>query len=256
MLLLTEALKLRDYMAILLFFVLHWYLSLFTQTFFHHRYSAHRMFTMSKTGERVFYFLSFIFQGSSYLSPYAYGALHRMHHAYADTELDPHSPKYDKNFWAMMLKTKLIYSNIFLGKTEIEEKFKVGLPIWKTLDRIADSWTARLGWAAFYIAFYIAFANHWWMYLLLPIHFVMGPVHGAIINWFAHKFGYVSFKVEDTSKNLLPVDFLMLGESYHNNHHKHSGRANFGSRWYEIDPVYQVIRLFNWMGIIQLRKAV
>ena len=72
-------------MIILIFFACHWYLSLFFQTFFHHRYSAHQMFTMSPKTEKIFIFLSWIFQGSSYLSPYSYGILHRLHHAYADT---------------------------------------------------------------------------------------------------------------------------------------------------------------------------
>ncbi|HET6267738.1 MAG TPA: acyl-CoA desaturase, partial [Acidobacteriota bacterium] len=33
--------------VILAFFIGHWFLSLFCQTFFLHRYAAHRMFTMS-----------------------------------------------------------------------------------------------------------------------------------------------------------------------------------------------------------------
>src|SRR5690606_1699494 len=99
-------------MIIFIFFAAHWYLSLFTQTFFHHRYAAHRMFTMSKTWEKIFYFLSFVFQGASYLSPYAYGAMHRLHHAYADTENDPHSPKYDETLMKMMWKTKTVYNDI------------------------------------------------------------------------------------------------------------------------------------------------
>lgn len=240
-------------MIILIFFACHWYFSLFFQTFFHHRYSAHQMFTMSKTMEKVFIFLSWLTQGSSYLSPYSYGILHRLHHAYADTEQDPHSPKYDKNIWAMMWRTKVIYMEILHGTYPVDEKFKKDLPYWPAFEKFADSWYSRIAWGAFYVIFYMMFATHWWMFLLLPIHFVMGPFHGAIINWFAHTIGSVSFKVNDTSKNLLPVDILMLGESYHNNHHSHPGRANFGIKWYEIDPVYPFIRLFNWVGIIKLK---
>jgi stearoyl-CoA desaturase (delta-9 desaturase) len=82
----------------------------------------------------------------------------------------------------------------------------------------------------------------------------MGPVHGTIINWFAHKYGYTNFKVNNTSRNLLPVDFLMLGESYHNNHHKFPSRINFGGiKWYEIDPVYPVIRLFDRLGVVKIK---
>ena len=73
-------------MAILIFFLAHWYLSLFSQTFFLHRYAAHQMFTMSKGWEKCFYVFTYITQGSSFLSPKAYGIMHRLHHAYADTE--------------------------------------------------------------------------------------------------------------------------------------------------------------------------
>ncbi len=242
-------------MVIIAFFIAHWYLSLFCQTFFHHRYAAHAMFTMNKVWERAFYFLSFITQGSSYLSPYSYGILHRMHHAHADTELDPHSPKYDRNLFSMMWRTKVIYSDISSGDIEIENKYKKNLPQWFSLDNIADKWFVRTFWALFYIGFYVLFATHWWMYLLLPLHFAMGPLHGAIINWFAHKYGYRNFKVENTSKNLMPVDFLMLGEGYHNNHHKYQKRPNFGYKWYEIDPIYPVIKLFNALKIIRLNKS-
>jgi len=103
-----------------------------------------------------------------------------------------------------------------------------------------------------YTALYIFLAEEWWMYLFLPIHFAMGPIHGVVINWFAHKYGYINFKVDDTSKNLLPFDFLMLGESYHNNHHKNSQKINFGSKWFEFDPVYSIIRLFDKLRIVQL----
>ena len=87
---------------ILLFFVAHWYLSLFFQTFFLHRYAAHKAFTMNRFTEKVFFVLTWIFQGANYLSPFGYGVMHRMHHAFADTENDHHSPKYDETIWYMM----------------------------------------------------------------------------------------------------------------------------------------------------------
>jgi stearoyl-CoA desaturase (delta-9 desaturase) len=213
------------------------------------------MFTMNRFWEKFYFVFSLIVQGSSYLSPYAYGILHRMHHAYADTEKDPHSPKYDKNLFAMMWRTKNVYTSIFKGELEIEEKFKKGVPQWTAFDNFADTWAVRIFMGGLYVAFYVAFAEYWWMYLLLPLHFVMGPAHGVVINWFAHKYGYTNFKVSDTSKNLLPLDFLMLGESYHNNHHKRSTSANFGFKWFEIDPTYIVIKVLNAVGIIQLAKV-
>ena len=76
-----------------------------------------------------------------------------------------------------------------------------------------------------------------------------------IINWFAHKYGYRNYSVGNTSRNFLPFDFLMMGESYHNNHHKHEKRANFGGiRWHEIDPTYYIILALDKIGVIKLKK--
>ena len=241
--------------VILIFFVAHWYLSLFFQTFFLHRYASHKSFTMSKGWEKVFFVLTWFFQGSNYLSPYGYGIMHRMHHAYADTPNDPHSPKYDESIWKMMWKTKTIYSDITSKKVTIDSRFTKDVPEWPAFDKFARSWFSRLLWAGVYVSVYAIFATHWWLWLLLPVQFLLSPIHGAIINWFAHKYGYTNYKVGDTSKNFLPFDFLMMGESYHNNHHKHGSRANFGGvRWHEIDPTYIAIKIFDKVGIVKIVK--
>ena len=241
--------------AIIIFFILHWYLSLFVQTFYLHRYAAHRMFSMSPFWEKFFHVLTFIAQGSSYLSPYAYGVLHRMHHAYADTENDPHSPKYDQSLFSMMWRTKTIYHEIFDRKMKVEPQFTRDVPQWPAFERFADHWAARLGWVAAYTLFYIAFAPSMWWFLLLPLHYVMGPMHGAIINWFAHKYGYRNFQVTDTSKNMWPIEVLVMGEGLHNNHHANAARANFAIKWWEFDPTWPIIRVLHATRVIRLRKA-
>lgn len=155
----------------------------------------------------------------------------------------------------MMWRTKETYTDIFDNKVEIEAQFTNGVPHWEAFDKIAHSWISRLFWAAFYITFYIFFADAWWVFLFLPMHFVMGPLHGVVINWFAHKFGYRNYEVTNTSMNLLPFDFLMFGEGYHNNHHKDGTRANFGVKWYELDLAYPIIKAFDFIGIIKLNKG-
>ena len=240
--------------VIIPFFIIHWYGSLFFQTFFLHRYAAHESFTMSKFTEKVFFILTWIFQGSNYLSAYGYGIMHRMHHAYADTPNDPHSPKYDENIFKMMWKTKTVYTDINMKRIKIDDRFTKNIPQWDAFDKFARSWVSRILWGAAYVAVYVAFADVWWLWLLLPVQFLLSPIHGAIINWFAHKYGYRNFKVGDTSRNFLPFDFLMMGESYHNNHHKNGNRANFGVRWHEIDPTYLMIYLLDKVKVIRLKK--
>ena len=242
-------------MAIIIFLLVLWYGGLFFQTFFLHRYAAHQTFTMSNFMVKLSYVLTWIFQGSSYLSAYGYGIMHRIHHAYADTERDPHSPKYDRSLFNMMWKTKRIYQDINKGKIKVDEKFTINAPQWKSFDLFASSMFSRVLWGIGYFLFFLYFTTAWWQWLLLPIVFLMAPIHGAIINWFAHIYGYVNFKVKDTSKNFLPFDFLMMGEAYHNNHHKRSGNPNFGGvRWHEIDPTYLIMKLLHRLGVIQIKK--
>lgn len=239
---------------ILVFFVAHWYLSLFTQTFFLHRYAAHRAFTMSKGWERFFFVLTWLTQGSSYLSATAYGIMHRMHHAFTDTEDDPHSPLFDKHFFAMMWRTKNVYNDIFIGKTKVEPRFTKNIPRWRSFDAFAHSYYSRLLWVGLYVGFYVAFAPSAWWFLLLPIHITMGPVHGVVINWFAHKYGSVNHETDNTSKNLFKIDWLMFGEGYHNNHHVFPSRSNFASAKGEFDPCYPIIKLLNYTGVIKMVK--
>lgn len=243
-------------MEIVYLFLVLWYGGLFFQTFFLHRYAAHQSFTMSKTTERITYVLTWLLQGSNYLSAYGYGVMHRMHHAYADTEKDPHSPKYDENVFTMMWRTKSIYQNINKKRIDIDEKFTKNVPQWSNFDKIASSKISRIIWTILYIIFFLKFASVWWLWSFLPIIILMAPIHGVIINWYAHIYGYTNFKVKDTSKNLLPFDFLMMGEAYHNNHHKHGSRANFGGvRWYEIDPTYIIMRILSTLRIIKIKNS-
>lgn len=210
---------------------------------------------MSKGWERFFYIFTFVTQGSSFISPRAYAIMHRLHHAHTDTELDPHSPSYDSNLFTMMWRTKNVYQAILYDKYPVEERYKKNLPNWMFIEKLGDSWMIRALWVVVYIAVYFFFATSPWLWLLLPIQIFMSPVHGAIINWFAHKYQYVNFKMNNTSRNLLPFDFLMMGEAYHNNHHKFPSRINFGFRWHEMDPTYPVILLLKSLGVIRIAKS-
>ena len=242
-------------MIILAFFLCHWFLSLFFQTFFQHRYASHKMFKMTPFWEKTFYFCTFIFQGSSFLNPRAYAIMHRMHHAYSDTEKDPHSPHFIKDVFGLMMKTKRIYVDYQRYKTEPEPQFRDRYPTWGWIDNVGDRWVTRLAFGLLYTAFYIMYATHWWMFLLLPIHYLMGPIHGAIVNWCGHKYGYSNFDNADHSKNTFPLDILMMGELFQNNHHKKPNDANFAKRWFELDPSYPILRLMHALRIIRLRKV-
>jgi stearoyl-CoA desaturase (delta-9 desaturase) len=239
---------------ILAFFVAHWSLSIFCQTFFLHRYGSHRMFEMSKGWERFFYLLTAVSQGASYILPRPYALLHRAHHAYSDTERDPHSPHFTSGLWQMMWQTRLRYDALCKRETMPEQRFEGGCPEWPAVDRIFNYWPVRVGFGVAYTLVYIAFAPHWLFFLLLPFHYLIGPVHGAIVNYCGHKFGYRNFDTprDDQSRNTLTFDFITWGELFQNNHHARAMSPNFAARWFEIDPTWPIIRVLAWLKIIRL----
>lgn len=245
-------------MSIILFlFFSHWFVSLFFHTFFLHRFASHKMYTTSPFFEKVFYFATWIAQGSSYLVPRAYAVMHRMHHVHSDTEKDPHSPHFFKDVMGMMMHTRTIYNDFLNNRITVDSEFtKDYLPIWSSLDKFADNPIVRISWGVVYSLVYIWVINaydlsYFWM-LLLPIHFLMGPVQGAIVNWCGHKYGYANFDNGDKSKNSEPWGFFLLGELFQNNHHKFGKSANFAQKWFEIDFTYQVMRFLHLIRVIRI----
>lgn len=242
---------------ILIFFVSHWVLSLFFHTAFLHRYGSHKMYTMGPVTEKVFYFFTWMFQGSSFLNHRAYAVMHRMHHDFSDTEQDPHSPHFFRDIFQMMMHTKRIYNDFLTGKRTPESKYCQDLPTWPTLDKIGDHWAVRVSWAVVYSVIYLIIIytqelSYWWL-LMLPIHYLIGPVQGAIVNWCGHKYGYSNFNNGDKSKNSEVWGVFLLGELFQNNHHKFPESINFAKKWFEFDPTYLVLRVMHVFGIIQLQ---
>jgi stearoyl-CoA desaturase (delta-9 desaturase) len=194
-------------------------------------------------------------QGTSFLNARAYAYMHRAHHAFSDTENDPHSPHYYKNVVTMMIQTAKIYYGYVKKEFPITKETKGYVPEWKSLEELGDTWGFRIGWIVFYSAIYLYFLppDYWWVALIaVPMHSLMGPMHGAIVNWCGHKYGYSNFDNKDYSKNTLLMDFLMMGELYQNNHHTYPRRLNFAVKWWEFDPTYWITKVLKKLHIIKL----
>jgi stearoyl-CoA desaturase (delta-9 desaturase) len=174
-----------------------------------------------------------------------------MHHAFSDTERDPHSPVFYGNVFTMMWATKKRYDDYAYRRVAPEQRFEGGYPDWPALDKLGQSWPMRIFWGAVYTAVYVVFAPSPWFFLLLPAHYIMGPIHGAIVNWGGHKYGYRNFDSADRSRNTLVFDFLTFGELFQNNHHEFSMSPNFAVRRYELDPAYPIIKLLAALGIVK-----
>ena len=62
-------------------------------TFGYHRYFSHKSYEAPRWLQIVFLYFGLLCGGRSALT---WSAVHRMHHAYTDTERDPHSPLFMK----------------------------------------------------------------------------------------------------------------------------------------------------------------
>jgi stearoyl-CoA desaturase (delta-9 desaturase) len=214
------------------------------------------MYTMTKKWEKVFYFLTWLVQGSSFLVPRAYGVMHRMHHTYSDTEKDPHSPYFFKDIWFMMFHTARLFRAFVRNRKLPDKEFlKAYLPEWNRLDLLGNNVLTRILFGAVYTTIYILFAPSAWWFLLLPIHFLMGPVQGAIVNWCGHKYGYSNYDNGDHSKNSSPWGVLMMGELFQNNHHHEKNNANFARKWFEFDVTYLIMMVMHRLTIIRIMNV-
>jgi len=212
------------------------------------------MYTTSKGWEKTFYLMTWFVQGSSYLVPRAYAVMHRMHHTYSDTEKDPHSPYFFKDIWHMMWHTIIIFRGFLTGKNLPDAEFtKEYIPMWDKVDKVGHHIITRLVFGAAYVAFYVIFAPNYWWFLLLPIHFLMGPIQGAIVNWFGHKLGYSNFNNGDHSKNTTPWGFIMMGELFQNNHHHAKYNPNFARKSFEFDFTYLIMKGLHYVRIIRFK---
>ena len=106
-------------------------------TFGFHRYFALRDFKVHSTIEVVMLYCGVLCGGQSALS---WSGVHRMHHAYADTKKDPHSPKYNK-WWQILFSTWRVDN---IPRKFVKDLFK-NPRVMKSFDNICHDCTLCFG---------------------------------------------------------------------------------------------------------------
>jgi stearoyl-CoA desaturase (Delta-9 desaturase) len=184
----------------------------------YHRYYSHNSF---KTGIWFEWFTNILslFVGSG---PYlTRAAIHRQHHAYADTDKDPSSPTHN-GFWK-------IYFNVWGLDTKIEKRFFKGL-----VDNNVLMFFHKNYWI-------LVFFNVTILLLIDPLLFVFGYCVPCILS--SHLFGLFNAYLhkEGKASNSHWLNLFTAGEGYHKNHHNNSKKLRHGL----IDPTYYFIKLIK-----------
>ncbi|HVG28466.1 MAG TPA: fatty acid desaturase [Pyrinomonadaceae bacterium] len=211
----------------------------------YHRLLTHRGYRVPKAVE---YFLALCGTLALEGSPAHWVVTHRIHHAHADSEGDPHTPR-DGGWWSHV-------GWILVGTAQQHDR--------ATLERYAPD-LMRDGFYRWLLG--------WWFLPLVAVGVALGAVGGRgwvmwgvflrvtlglhatwLVNSATHMWGTQRFKTRDDSRNNWWVALLTFGEGWHNNHHAHPRSARHGLRWYEIDVNWWGIRALELLGVARSVK--
>lgn len=162
-----------------------------------------------------------------------WAAMHRQHHAYSDTEDDPHSPTF-MGFLKTYFGIVTYQPKLTFAKDLLRDKLVMFFHKKYFLVNIVYDILLFLIEPSFIIWFHLFPATLLW--------------HAtAAINYFSHIdwFGYRNYETKDHSRNSTLLAVLVSGEGYHNNHHKDPKNFNFAHNNNEFDITGFILKIFK-----------
>jgi len=220
----------------ILYSILGFYiLGIFGNAIGFHRYLTHQSFTVSKFWHYIFVvFGSLTGQGS----PIFWTALHLHHHRHSDTQADVHSPIH--GFWQS--------SFLWFIKPGLENVSGLIAPRSLYRDkviRLIHDHYYKFYWGIGLILFLIN--PYFFLFFFCIGGYFLMTVADNLSNYFFHnsKYGYVSYKTKDNSRNVPIISYISLGGGWHNNHHHDPKSYKFGKLDHEIDLGARLIELIK-----------
>ena len=224
---------------------------------FYHRYFSHRSYRTSRWAQFAF---AVVGSSAAQRGPLWWASIHRQHHRASDLENDPHSPVYRGLLHAHVrwfMSSRHYETNyrrvhdlarfpelVWLNRFDTAVPAALALAVWLcglALERRAPALGVTA--AQFFIWGFVVST-------LMVFHAT------SSINSFGHRFGSQRYATNDSSRNNPLLALLILGEGWHNNHHRYMSAARAGLTWWEIDPTYYALKVLSWLGIIwDLKQA-
>ena len=205
-----------------------------------HRQLTHRGFqTPDWLKDVLAIFGSMALQGS----PIDWVTTHRLHHAFTDTDKDPHSPRHGK-FWSHVGWVTIGTSQV--NGEEVEKRYIPDLLKDRSMVLISKFWYVPTivtgiifgligGWSMVLWGVFLPVTLNW--------HFTW------FVNSVTHVWGSRRFETKEDSTNNWWVAALTWGEGWHNNHHAHPTSVRHGLTWYEFDLNWLQVKLLEKLGL-------
>jgi stearoyl-CoA desaturase (delta-9 desaturase) len=230
----------------LIIVVLCGHITVMTMSLYMHRAMAHQGLELHPIVQWAFRLWLYLFTG---MSTREWVAVHRKHHAFCETEQDPHSPVV--HGWAKILFLGVFFYKKGYSDPETMEKFSKGTPT----DR-AETFFIKHKFTGLFALLALDFLVFGWLTggLVWAGQVLWTPFWAAgVVNGLGHTIGYRNYKVRDASRNLIPLGILLSGEELHNNHHKHPASAKFSKRWFEFDMGWTYIQMMRLVGLAKVK---
>jgi stearoyl-CoA desaturase (delta-9 desaturase) len=207
----------------------------------YHRLLTHRGF---KAPTWLEYFVSICGTMALQSGPVSWVTTHRIHHAFTETDKDPHSPR-NGTYWSHI---GWIFKGTAQNQTEAtmnrytpdmtKDRFHILLNkyYYVTIFALAAVLFAIGGWSMVLWGVFLRVAVSW--------HFTW------LVNSATHLWGSRRFETRDDSRNNALIAAVTFGEGWHNNHHAHPRSARHGLTWKEFDINWMQLRVLEKLGLI------
>ena len=216
-------------------------------TLYLHRSQAHRAVQFHPA---VAHFMRFWLWLTTGMVTKEWVAIHRKHHQSSDTESDPHSPQV-YGIWRVLFGGAFLYVKASRNRRLIQD-LGTGTPNDWIENKLYTA-HSRIGILIMLVINTILFGG--WGFLIWAIQMLWIPFWAAgVINGLSHWWGYRNTDTKDTSRNLWCCGAWIGGEELHNNHHSDGANPKFSQKWYEFDIGWFYIRLFERLGLAEVRR--
>lgn len=207
--------------------VVYLFMSSLGQSMVYHRCIAHRSWVCPRW---YYIFSNFMVTLAGIGSAIGWTAIHLQHHRYSDTDQDPHTPKDSK---LEVYTSSMAYP--------VNMKYAVGClrdPILVWFHE--HYWQIHL---VYVIILLIAYPYGIISLYLAPA--ALTWLVSCLFNIYCHTSGYRNFETRDNSTNNRWINWLTLGEGWHNNHHASAGSYTTKVKDNEHDPLAWIIDLIR-----------
>lgn len=215
-----------------------------------HRLLTHRSFKAPKWLE---YTLTILGTMSIQDSPDKWVATHRIHHAFTETEKDPHSTR--PGFWWAQIGW------IVWGTAQDHDAATMKKYVPDLLKDRGQVLISRFYYLPIIVSAVLLFVVGGWTMVVWGVaaRVVLGWHTTWFVNSLSHIYGKRPHATDDDSTNNWFVAILTFGEGWHNNHHAFPTSARHGLQWYQFDMNWITIRVFErlgWAKQIRIAEAI